>query len=154
MICCFRYNYILPDAWWSHYALAMCSAAGFFAYKIYKKFHVSVALLFFWRVCNGIYVFAWYDNHFQGISKTKLFMSRYYGAYGTIWILFIALVLYFLRKDFRKMRSVFPALGVINALYIIGQALAGKPFLERAGFFMNGTISGLFIAFTIPSSLA
>jgi len=79
-----------------------------------------------------------------------MFALRYYSSYAAMWITSLSTVVYFFRKDFHKLRWVFAMLGLINAIYIIGQTLAGYPFLERAGFFLNGTISGVFIAFTIP----
>lgn len=138
------------DVWWSTWSISLIFAALVLAHKIYKKYHWSAALAFIGVSVPSIYAFTFYDNHHAAWKPIVTTAIRLFSCYATFCLVMFVLVAMFTQKHHKQLFKSYAILCFINSVYVIIQWISGNGYLDRGGFWQNGTNNASLIAFTLP----
>lgn len=135
------------DYWWSPFCAALVVSAFLIAKYIYKKYHILVAILFFYLALNAIYVFAFNENHYSTYPERMNLLLKYYSCYGLVCILMLAFLVDRIKTEY--LLKFFAFLCVINSLMVIWQTIFSKTVIERGGILHQGSMNSMFIGLSM-----
>lgn len=139
------------DYWWSKwFAFQVLFTAGV-SYGLSKKIHWSVGLTVGWMCLSSLWVFAWRDNVFQTYSPVVAVSFESVAANAAFTLL--ALSFFFVSVPRRALTFIEDSVccsSIITCLFVITQFLMGKRGDDIYGLFSQASMSGVYIALTIP----
>ncbi len=145
------------SVWFDPWYFVMMAATGSLGFYLSRKTHWSVGCFYFYVASSALWAFGWrtsYD-HLPGLMPdvdilTLIAVGKvaaYTFASLTSLVMMVSL---FEREDYKTMETLMAFLCFANSVYIIYQAISGRPSDQRGGLFGNPSISGCLIGFTFP----
>lgn len=133
------------------WSLVMALATIIASYKIYKKYHLSLGLLFCYFCLSGIYTFQWPLGYYFGYDNVIRVIIQHSSLLAVISIISVTFIIDNIKfKDIEKLKYFFILLTVINSSYVIFQFINGNTEFERGGLFRNVSTNGCIIGACYP----